>query len=422
MSVRDRILGLERVRVSELTANAQNFRTHPKAQREALAGLLGEVGIANALIAYRSERYGGLTLIDGHLRIETDVPEWPVLILDVTDEEADLLLATMDPLAAMAGTDAATLNDLLGGIATGEAAVQSLISDLAERAGLYKGAVAPGKGGDDFDVTPAEGPTRTQPGDLWQLGDHLLLVGDATNATDVARLMEGVRGALCFTSPPYNVGDNAVLMSGATGADTKYIAGDDDDLSGEEYGDFLCTFTQLALDHCDYAMVNLQMVAGNKIALIEYLHHFRDHIADVAIWNKGNAAPAMANRVMNSQFEFLFHFIFSPKHLPSRAIGTRHFRGTLPNVYSAGGQRGNEFADVHNATFPLHLPTWWIENLTRWQDAIYDPFGGTGTTLIACERTARLCRIMEKEPVYADIILRRWEAETGREAVLLVNP
>lgn len=419
--IRDRIREFRRVPVAELQANARNFRTHPKAQRQALDGLLHEVGIADALIAYESERYGGLTLIDGHLRIETDVQEWPVLILDVDDVEADLLLASMDPLAAMAGTDAETLDHLLRGITTTDAGVQSMLSSLAETAGLYRDRAGQGNSGDDFDCTPSDGPTRTQAGDLWQLGDHLLLVGDCTDPANVARLMEGVRGALCFTSPPYNVGDNAVLMSGATGAETKYIAGDEDDLSGEAYLQLLCAFTEAALAHCDYAMVNLQMVAGNKLTVVEYLHRFRDHLADVAIWNKGHAAPAMATKVMNSQFEFLFGFIFSPKELPSRAIGTRHFRGTLPNVYSAGGQRENEFADVHNATFPLHLPTHWIENLTRWHDVVYDPFGGTGTTLIACERTARLCRMMEKSPAYADIVLKRWESESGREAVQIIG-
>lgn len=114
MDIRDRIIGLKRVPASELLDNAGNWRKHPKAQRDALRGVLQQVGIADALIAYVSERNGGsLTLIDGHLRKADYAIDWPVLVLDVTDEEADLLLASLDPLAAMAQADAERLEALL---------------------------------------------------------------------------------------------------------------------------------------------------------------------------------------------------------------------------------------------------------------------------------------------------------------------
>src|SRR5512144_3281681 len=105
MQIRDRIKELRRVRASELRPNARNWRTHPAAQRDALRGALAEVGYADALLA-REREDGSLELVDGHLRAET-TPEAivPVLVLDVTAEEADKILLTLDPLAAAAGVD-----------------------------------------------------------------------------------------------------------------------------------------------------------------------------------------------------------------------------------------------------------------------------------------------------------------------------
>src|SRR5215472_18133311 len=98
-AIRDRIQDFRRVPARELLDNDGNPRRHPQAQRDALRGVLEQVGIAGALVAYQSERQGGkLTLIDGHLRKQDYDLDWPVLVLDVTDAEADLLLATHDPL------------------------------------------------------------------------------------------------------------------------------------------------------------------------------------------------------------------------------------------------------------------------------------------------------------------------------------
>jgi hypothetical protein len=133
---RDRVKEFRRIPVADLQDNAGNWRRHPQAQQDALTGVLKEIGIAGALLAYYSEREGGaLTLIDGHLRRQTG-GEWPVLILDVDDAEADLLLATYDPLAAAAQTDKAQLTTLLHQVSTGDAAVQALLSQLAQDTGV----------------------------------------------------------------------------------------------------------------------------------------------------------------------------------------------------------------------------------------------------------------------------------------------
>ena len=138
MEIRNRIKTLEYIHTRDLVAHPGNWRDHPKAQADALLGVLKEVGIAGALLAYRSERQGGaLVVIDGHLRKDAAPTKWPVLVLDVNDEEADYLLATHDPLAAMATADAGALDALLSSVNSGEAAVTAMLADLATHSGLY---------------------------------------------------------------------------------------------------------------------------------------------------------------------------------------------------------------------------------------------------------------------------------------------
>src|SRR5262245_37441917 len=135
MHIRDRIKELRRVRASELQPNPRNWRTHSRSQQEALKGVLAEIGYADALLA-RETPDGGLMLIDGHLRAETTPDaEVPVLVLDVDEAEALKILATLDPLAAMAGSDADRLNELLRSVETGNAAVGELLAQLAADAG-----------------------------------------------------------------------------------------------------------------------------------------------------------------------------------------------------------------------------------------------------------------------------------------------
>lgn len=133
MQIRDRIKELRRVRASQLRPHPKNWRTHPPAQQDALRGVLAEIGYADALLA-RQLPDGSLELIDGHLRAET-TPDMdvPVLVLDLDEAEAAKLLALLDPLAGLAGTDSGVLADLLAGVHTENNAVQELLDHLAEK-------------------------------------------------------------------------------------------------------------------------------------------------------------------------------------------------------------------------------------------------------------------------------------------------
>jgi len=131
MKIRDRIKELRRVKASELISNPKNWRTHPQHQQDALRGVLAEVGYADALIARETPE--GLMLVDGHLRAETTPDsEVPVLILDVTAAEADIILGTLDPLASMAEADTEALRELVDGISITDESIQSLLESVLE--------------------------------------------------------------------------------------------------------------------------------------------------------------------------------------------------------------------------------------------------------------------------------------------------
>ena len=137
MNIRNRVKELRHVPASDLRPNPKNWRTHPTAQRDALRGILAEVGMADAVLARELED-GSLMLIDGHLRAETAADSTvPVLVLDVNEAEADKLLATLDPLAAMANSDAVQLDALLRTVQTGSESLQQMLADTAAQAGLY---------------------------------------------------------------------------------------------------------------------------------------------------------------------------------------------------------------------------------------------------------------------------------------------
>lgn len=132
MQIRDRIKDFRRVRAASLRPHPRNWRTHPRAQQDALRGVLAEVGYADALVA-RELPGGELQLLDGHLRAEL-TPEAlvPVLVVDVSEDEALKLLATLDPLAAMADTDADLLRGLIDDVETSSAGIQALLDSLTD--------------------------------------------------------------------------------------------------------------------------------------------------------------------------------------------------------------------------------------------------------------------------------------------------
>ena len=199
--IRDRIIDFRRVRAGDLVANPAIGGRTPRRQQDALRGILAEIGYADALLV-RELGDGRLEIVDGHLRAETTPDELvPVLVLDLTEAEANKLMTVLDPLAGMAEADEKLLESLLAEVSTDNAGLQKLLDELLLQCnpGVADGLTDP----DEVPEPPDE--AITQPGDLWILGNHRLLCGDSGNPEDVDRLLAGTTIQLVNTDPPYNV-------------------------------------------------------------------------------------------------------------------------------------------------------------------------------------------------------------------------
>lgn len=138
----------------------------------------------------------------------------------------------------------------------------------------------------------------------------------------------------------------------------------------------------------------------------DFIDDFIDDLLD-----DGPAEPAMARRVLNSRFEYVYIFSNEAK----RTVGKRDFRGTLSNIIEIKSRQDKEFSKIHKATYPVEFACFFIENFT--ESIVLDQFGGTGTTMIAAEKLNRNCYMMELDEKYVDVIIKRWEAFTGKEAI-----
>ena len=243
---------------------------------------------------------------------------------------------------------------------------------------------------------------------------HRILCGDSTKSEDVERLMDGHEATLCFTSPPYNAGNNS-LGGNKSRVDSKYLH-DDDNKPQDEYRQFLEQFTAIALGLAQTVAINLQSLAGNKVAVLEWIHHFRMHFVDRMVWYKGGGQPAMAANVMNSRFEDIW--ILSPEKNPKRCIPTGKFQSTVPNVYEGRGNSGeNTEKSVHAATMPVGFAVHCLQSFDGTAGIVFEPFCGSGTTVIAAEKLGRQCFAIELDGIYCDIAVKRYEDFSGKKAV-----
>ena len=227
--------------------------------------------------------------------------------------------------------------------------------------------------------------------------------------------MDGQKADICFTSPPYALG-KSVSLSGNKVMKLKDSAYESHQDDADSWGDLMEGWWNTSLMAVAHGwVVNLQPLANNKRFLMQWINDRIERLADIVTWDKGHAAPQIAKGVMASRYEWMI--VFGQKNA-SRSIPCSDWQGTIQSVYAAPPQRNNEFSSIHAATMPVHLPLWVMEKLCNTAKSIYEPFCGTGTTLIAAEKLNKNCFALEIDPKYCDVIVQRWQEFTGKTALL----
>lgn len=409
MKIRDRIKELRRVKASDLVPNPRNWRTHPQGQQDALRGILAEVGYADALLVRECED-GTLMIVDGHLRADTTpTQKVPVLVLDVSEEEADKLLVSLDPLAAMADANQQKLGELLHDVGTDNPAVQAMLDDLAAKNGVDLF----GDASDTADTEPQTDRAEelrelwaTNEGQLWAIpgkaGEHRLLCGDSTKAEDVARVMGDVRAGLMNTDPPYGV-DYTATKNGIPGSGFANIQRDKGNIENDSLED---EKLQAFLESVFHNAVGSAL----KKNAAWYLWH--------AYLTQGFfAAAAAADVLLHRQIIWR-----KPGFVLTRS-GMYHWshepcffgwvRGNQPPWYGDKSQRSvweigrDEDKTGHPTQKPAELFAIPIRNHLKRGEVCYEPFAGSGSQFIAAEQLSRLCYGIEISPAYCAVILQR---------------
>ena len=252
---------------------------------------------------------------------------------------------------------------------------------------------------DDFDTTPPETPI-TVLGDLYEIGEHRLLCGDSTDSDQVAKLMDGEKADITFTSPPYNAG--SLNISGNESTKKKYNSFDDNQ-TDDEYFNFLIGNISALIPHTEEIFYNIGLVEKSKRSINKVLFTYNDIFKDIIYWNKSTVAPHIQGGVINNKIEFILCFGDGQRKFKNAQFS----QGSYWNVIEGKNASGNEFADIHKATFPIYLPENIISNFSRVESIIIDCFLGTGTTMVASHQLKRKCYGMELDPKYCDVIVNR---------------
>jgi DNA modification methylase len=403
--IRDRIKELRRVKASELVPNPKNWRRHPKEQAAALRGLLSEIGYADALLA-RELDDGRLMLIDGHLRADTTKKAMvPVLVLDVTEDEADKLLLTLDPLAAMALGDQASVAALLETVRTDSQAVAELLERVAGQEAWQ--AVE----GSREIVDPPEPIDRaaelkekwgTETGQLWRIGPHRIMCADCRDEAALGRLWadNGPSLRMIWTDPPYGVdyaAKNAYLNRSDRGNRIQ-VPIENDKLTAGETG-VLFRAALSAAKRWAIAGASLYATVPSGPLLVYFIQAitaagftFRAQLS----WVKQQFVIGMAD----------YHHRYEPILYGWLPDGAHYFTEDRrqDDVFEIDKPHASEF---HPTTKPVELIACMIRNSSREGELVYDPFCGSGSTLLAAHQLKRISYGIEIDPGYLAVSLER---------------
>ncbi|MGM0743415.1 MAG: site-specific DNA-methyltransferase [Pseudomonadota bacterium] len=412
-------MNIERVAVRDLTPSPRNARTHDNRQIRQLAESIKSFGFTNPLLIDENNN-----IIAGHGRLKAakrlDMTEVPVIrATNLADAQKRALMLADNKIAANAGWDLDLLADEL-------ADLSSMDLDFSlDATGFEMGEIdllieekEPSKPQNE-EAVPS--PDRSQPiitkyGDLWLLGRHRVLCGDARHASDYECLMNGKRAAMGFTDPPYNVAiDGHVCGKGQI--KHHEFAEASGEMSPDEFTAFLKESFALSAANCkngavwfacmDWRHVG-EMTAAGTAAFDAFLN--------ICVWTKTNGGMGSLYR---SQHELVFVFRKgNDRHRNNVQLGRFGRNRTnvwiYPGVNTFRAGRMEELA-AHPTAKPVAMIKDAMLDVSRRGDIVLDPFLGAGATVIAAERCDRVAYGLEIDPTYVDVILRRWRTETGEE-------
>ncbi|MEE3101320.1 MAG: site-specific DNA-methyltransferase, partial [Pseudomonadota bacterium] len=388
-------LAIEHRPLEALIPYARNARTHSEDQVALIAGSIREFGFNNPVLVD-----GTNGVIAGHGRLlaarKLGLAEVPVIELAHLGEAQKRAYVLADnKLAERAGWDGEMLALEVGDLEALGVDLALLGFDAADMDALLRDE-QPDPREEETPTPPADPVSR--PGDLWLLGAHRLLCGDATDPAAVARLLGDVRPHLMVTDPPYGVSYDPAWRNATGGAKTKRI--------GKVLND----------DRADWR---------------EAWALFPGEVAYV--WHGALHAGAVADSMIASGFEIRSQIIWAKERLVM-SRGHYHWQHE-PCWYAVRGKghwsgdrkqttlwripnRDQDAETIHGTQKPVECMRRPLLNNSSWGQAVYEPFSGSGTTLIAAETTGRACLAMELDPAYVDVAVRRWEAFTGKAAEL----
>lgn len=415
---------LERVAPHHLKPSPRNARTHDKKQIWQIADSIRAFGFTNPLLI--DEANG---VIAGHGRLEAalqlglaDVPAIRITHLSAAEKRALMLADNKIALNAswdmdLLASELADLSELdlgfdleITGFEVPE--IDLIIEDA-------KASPAP------EEVVPEPDTTMSsicQPGDLWLLGPHRVLCGDARNGEDYARLLDGAVASLGFTDPPYNVPISGHVCGNGK-VQHREFAEASGEMSEDDFERFLReTFTFCATHSCDgavwFACMDWRHIGEIRSAGLAAF----DQWLNVCVWAKTNGGMGGLYR---SQHEFVFVFRKGKAaHRNNVQLGkygrnrTNLWTYAGVNTFRAGRM---EELQAHPTAKPVEMVKDAILDVSKRGDIVLDPFLGSGSTVIAAERCGRKAYGLEIDPAYVDVTLRRWQKETGKDAVRAID-
>lgn len=415
-------LAIEYLPIESLEASPHNSRTHSKKQKALIAQSINRFGMVTPVAVGKDNR-----LIYGHARVEAahiaGLSEVPVVRLDhlSADEQRAYLLAD-NRLALEAGWNRELLALELQELQALDFDLPALGFSLPEIDLLYEDlAEARTTGKDELeDQIPEPSPTIvTRPGDIWLLGNHRLINGDARNVETYERLLQGEEVGVIFSDPPYNVKieGNVSGLGEVRHPDFAMASGE---MNPEEFTAFLVDSYSPAAKHCrDGAIAFVCMDWRHMAELHEAGLKVFDELKNVCIWNKKNAGMGTFYR---SKYEMVFVFKKgSAAHVNTFGLGEggRH----RSNVWDYAGvsalsRSGLDELAMHPTVKPVAMIVDALKDCSARGDIVLDNFGGSGSTLIAAEKCGRRARVIEYDAGYCDTIVRRWQTHTGKLATL----